>query len=304
MTEKNWALARKKEILTQRARIVHEIRAFFVAGDFLEIETPQRIPTNAPEPHIEAVTSEGWFLQTSPELAMKRLLAAGYEQLFQICRVWRGAERGSRHLPEFSMLEWYRSGVDYHTLMADCVNLFLHLTPESTITWQGHTIDLTPPWHTLSVRDAFTLYADTLPEKAMRDDRFDEILALEVEPNLGKDKPTFLIEYPVELAALARRKPDEPSVAERFELYICGLELANAFSELSDPDEQRLRFERDEMTRRAAGKAPYPSAVKFLDELRTMPEAAGIALGIDRLVMLLTDRADIADVVAFPPDTL
>ena len=304
MTERNWALARKKNLLAQRARILAEIRAFFVTGGFLEIETPQRIPANAPEPHIEAVASEDWFLQTSPELAMKRLLAAGYEQLFQICRVWRGSERGRRHLPEFSMLEWYRSGADYHALMADCVNLLLHLIPDSTITWQGQTIDLTPPWHTLSVRDAFSLYSGTLPEKALRDGRFDEILAFEIEPNLGNDKPTFLIEYPVELAALARRKPDDPSVAERFELYICGLELANAFSELSDPAEQRVRFEQDEIFRRAAGKTPYPPAEKFLKELRTMPEAAGIALGIDRLVMLLTNRADIADVVAFPPETL
>ena len=304
MTELNWVLARKKDLLTKRARIVNEIRAFFIAGDFLEVETPQRIPTNAPEPHIEAVECEDWFLQTSPELAMKRLLAAGYEQLFQICRVWRRSERGRLHLPEFSMLEWYRPGVDYHALMTDCANLLLHLIPESTITWQGHTIDLTPPWHTLSLRDAFTFYAGTHPEKAIRDGRFDEILALEVEPRLGNDKPTFLIEYPAELAALARRKPEDPTVAERFELYICGLELANAFSELTDPAEQKLRFERDERLRRAAGKTPYPSAVKFLDELWTMPEAAGIALGIDRLLMLLTDRADIADVVAFPPETL
>ncbi len=304
MPEQNWALARKQAILTRRARIIQDVRAFFVAARFLEIETPCRIPANAPEPHIDALESEGWFLQTSPELAMKRLLAAGYEKLFQICRVWRGTERGSRHLPEFSMLEWYRSGVDYHTLMSDCVDLFLHLVPARTLCWQGHAIDLTPPWETLSIREAFRLYADTLPEKALREDRFDEILALEIEPRLGRDKPTFLIEYPVELAALARQKPGDPTVAERFELFICGMELANAFSELNDPEEQRRRVEQDEKHRRAAGKPPYPRPEKFLAELGSMPAAAGIAFGIDRLIMLLTNSADIADVVAFPPETL
>jgi lysyl-tRNA synthetase class 2 len=304
MTEQNWALARKKQILAERARIIQNIRAFFVAGEFLEIETPHRVPANAPEPHIDAIESDGWFLQTSPELAMKRLLAAGYERLFQICRVWRGSERGRRHLPEFSMLEWYRANADYHRLMTDCIDLFLHLVPKQIISWQGQTIDLTPPWETLSVHQAFALHTDLTPEQALQEGRFDEILSFKIEPRLGRDKPTFLVEYPAELAALARRQPQNRGIAERFELYVCGLELANAFSELSDPVEQRARFDRDETHRRTAGKTPYPSPEKFLSELAAMPEAAGIAFGIDRLIMLLTDRADIAEVVAFPPESL
>ncbi len=304
MPEPNWTLARKKPILQKRARIIQEIRAFFIVGDFIEIETPHRIPANAPEPYIDAVASENWFLQTSPELAMKRLLAAGYEQLFQICRVWRGEERGKRHLPEFSMLEWYRSHADYHTLMADCIELFRHLIPEQRLSWQGQSINLAPPWETLSVHEAFALYTDSTPEEALRGGRFEELLTFAIEPRLGQHKPTFLTEYPAELAALARRKPGNPAVAERFELYLCGLELANAFSELTDPTEQRLRFARDQKLRQAAGKPPYPAAAKFLDEMATMPDSAGIALGLDRLIMLLTDCEDIAQVVAFPPEML
>lgn len=304
MIEQNWALARKKHILAERARIIQNIRAFFIAADFLEIETPHRIPANAPEPHIDAIASDGWFLQTSPELAMKRLLAAGYARLFQVCRVWRDSERGRLHLPEFSMLEWYRADADYHSLMGDCMALLLQLVPQRTLSWQDETVDITPPWQTLSVRDAFALHTDTTPETALRDDRFDEILSFEIEPRLGRNKPTFLIEYPAALAALARKKPDNPDVAERFELYVCGMELANGFSELNDPAEQAARFAEDESRRRAAGKRPYPPAGKFLEELACMPTAAGIAVGIDRLVMLLTDCPDIADVVAFPPEEL
>ena len=304
MNAMNWTLAWKKHLLEQRARIIQEIRAFFVAGHFLEIETPCRIPANAPEPHIDAIESGDWFLQTSPELAMKRLLAAGYEKIFQICKVWRGQERGRRHLPEFSMLEWYRSDADYRTLMDDCHKLLGHLVPSGTFTWQGQVVDITPPWQILTVSEAFTLHTDTTPQQALQDDCFEEILSLEIEPHLGLGKPTFLIEYPAALAALARRKAGDPAVAERFELYICGLELANAFSELNDPTEQRERFAHDEMMRRTAGKTPYPPAENFLQELQWMPAAAGIALGIDRLLMLLADRPDIADVVAFPPESL
>ena len=300
----NWALARKQQTLQSRARIIQDIRAFFVADDFLEVETPHRIPANAPEPHIDAEASNGWFLQTSPELAMKRLLAAGHIRLFQICRVWRAAERGSRHLPEFTLLEWYRARADYHALMQDCEKLLTRLVPQQHLAWQGQVFDLAPPWERLPVQDAFRRFAGMTPQQALRTGRFDEILTERVEPQLGRKKPTFLIEYPTELAALARTKPDDPTVAERFELYIGGLEVANAFSELNDPVEQRRRFQRDEEQRRAAGKAPVPLPEPFLKELETLPAAAGIALGIDRLVMLLTDQADIAEVVALTPEQL
>jgi len=304
VNEANWALARKRRTLTERAQIIQDIRNFFINRGYLEVETPHRIPANAPEPHIDAVASGGWTLHTSPELAMKRLLAAGYEQLFQICRVWRGGERGQYHLPEFTLLEWYRIDIDYHSLMNECMELLFVLVPEGKLYRDGHTIDLSMPWEKLTVTKAFAKFASMELNEALAADCFDEILTTEVEPHLGKNRPTFLTEYPTSLAALARTKPGEPHVAERFELYIDGLELANAFSELIDPHEQRSRFEADEETRRDSGKTPYPLPEKFLTELATMPEAAGIALGLDRLIMLLTDSVKIDDVVAFTDEDL
>jgi lysyl-tRNA synthetase class 2 len=302
--EPNWQLARKRPVLEKRARIVQSIRAFFTDRDYLEVETPHRIPANAPEPHIDAVPADGWCLHTSPELAMKRLLAAGYERLFQLCRVWRQGERGSRHVPEFTLLEWYRAQADYGHLMNDCEELLAALVPTGKLDRRGHQVSLEPPWERLTVAEAFARHAPIGLEEALATGTFDEILALQVEPRLGLEKPTFLTEYPTALAALARKKPADPSVAERFELYIAGLELANAFSELTDPDEQRERFARDEAHRRTAGKPPYPLPARFLDELGAMPEAAGIALGVDRLVMLLTEAERIDDVVAFTPEEL
>ncbi|MDY0260900.1 EF-P lysine aminoacylase EpmA [Syntrophotalea acetylenica] len=300
----NWALAKKRSRLEQRARIVQTIRSFFIERDFLEVETPHRIPGNAPEAHIDAVPSDGWFLHTSPELCMKRLLAAGYPRLFQLCRCWRAAERGARHLPEFAMLEWYVAHCDYHLLMQQCEALLGALLPEEILTYQGRAIDLGSPWERLTVAEAFDRFGSRSLQQALREDRFDEIISLEIEPRLGIQRPTFLIEYPSELAALARRHPQRPGVAERFELYIAGLEVANAFSELTDPVEQRQRFAVEEALRRKSGKPPYPSPEPFLLELDAMPEAAGIALGLDRLVMLLTDAATIDDVVAFTPELL
>lgn len=302
--EPNWQLARKRPLLEKRARITQAIRAFFIAQGFLEVETPQRIPANAPELHIDAVPSGDWFLHTSPELAMKRLLAAGYGRIFQLCHCWRAGERGDRHLPEYTMLEWYRSGADYRQLMDDCEALLDGLCPAGRVTHQGVTVELRRPWPRLSVVDAFASYAELSLQDALATDRFTEILALQIEPQLPKDRPIFLIDYPIEQAALARTKPSEPATAERFELYINGQELANAFSELTDPLEQRRRFTAEEQQRRAAGKDPYPPAENFLRDLAMMPEAAGIALGIDRLAMLLCDTPHIDDVVPFTPENL
>ena len=304
MSEPNWVLSRKRQRLTERAQIIQNIRSFFIDRGYLEVETPHRIPANAPEPHIDAVASGTCALHSSPELAMKRMLAAGYEQLFQICRVWRNGERGQFHLPEFTLLEWYRVGIDYNALMNECMELLFVLLPKGKLDRGGRTIDLTMPWQKLTITEAFTQYASMDLNQALASDCFEEILTSEVEPHLGKDKPTFLTEYPSSLAALARSKPGEPQVAERFELYIDGLELANAFSELTDAEEQRRRFEKDEELRRSAGKTPYPLPEKFLAELENMPEAAGIALGLDRLIMLITEAEKIDDVVAFGPDDL
>jgi len=303
MQEANWSLSRKRKTLSERAAILRAIRVFFTDRGFLEVETPHRILANAPEPHIDAVASDGMWLQTSPELAMKRLLAAGYGDIFQLCRVWRDHEKGTRHLPEFTMLEWYRPQADYHRLMEDCEALLASLVPAGQLTWQGESIDLARPWQRLTVAEAFRRYAGCSAAEALAQDCFDEILTAEVEPGLGLN-PVFLTEYPAPLAALARRKPGDPSVAERCELYIGGIELANGFSELVDPVEQRARFEQDEALRQQAGKPPYPVPERFLRELASMPDAAGIALGIDRLVMLLTGCDTISDVVAFGADEL
>jgi lysyl-tRNA synthetase class 2 len=300
----NWALGKKRARLEQRARIVQTVRSFFIGRGYLEVETPHRLPGNAPEAHIDAVGSDGWFLQTSPELCMKRLLAAGFPKLFQICRCWRADERGGRHLPEFAMLEWYAADCDYHHLMAECEMLLAGLVPNGLLNYRGLAIDLTPPWERLTVTEAFERHGSLPLDRALAAGRFDEIIALEIEPQLGLQRPTFLLEYPGELAALARRHPHRPEVAERFELYIAGLELANAFSELTDPVEQRRRFVAEEAARRSAGKPPYPTPENFLRELAAMPEAAGIALGLDRLVMLLTGAETIDEVVAFTPELL
>ncbi len=303
MTEQNWALARKQQNLEKRARILQQVRAFFVGRGLLEMETPHCIPANAPELHIDAVEVDAAVLQTSPELAMKRLLAAGYPDLFQLCRVWRGGERGGRHLPEFTLLEWYRRDADYTQLMSDCEALLAHLVSSGRLTWQGTAIDLTPPWPRLCVAEAFARHASCSIDEALATGRFEEVLTAEVEPRLGP-APLFLVDYPAPLAALARLKPGDPTVAERCELYLGGLELANGFSELTDPVEQRARFAADEAARRAAGKPPRPLPEPYLADLATLPPCAGIALGIDRLVMLLTDTADIGEVVAFTPEQL
>ena len=288
--------------------MIWAIRRFFLDQDFLEIETPLRIPAPAPEPHIDAIASGEWFLQTSPELCMKRLLAADYPKIFQICRCFRAGERGDRHLPEFTMLEWYRAQTDYRTLMDDCEGLITRVAGElglgSTVSWQGTRIDLAPPWERITVREAFARYASVTVEEALRRESFDEIMVSEIEPRLGRERPVFLYEYPASLGALARVKPDNPEIAERFELYIASLELANAFSELTDAAEQRRRFEDAARARRRGNRPAYPMPERFLAALSWMPPSAGIALGVDRLAMIFADRAGIDAVVAFPPELL
>lgn len=300
-----FAAQRRKHNLYARSRIITAIRTFFADKGFLDVETPCRIPAPAPEPFIDAVTSEEWYLQTSPELAMKRFLAAGHDKIFQICRCWRAGERGQFHLPEFTMLEWYRTNADYTEIMADCEGLLraaVAATEKSSITFQGVTADLTLPAERLPVRDAFLRFTPLTAEEALSQDRFDELMVELIEPRLGIGRPTILMNYPVERGALARRKPVDPGLAERFELYLCGVELANAFSELTDPVEQRERFEQDRAQRRASGKDPYPLPERFLSDLATLPSAAGIALGVDRLIMLLLDAPCIDEVVAFTPE--
>jgi lysyl-tRNA synthetase class 2 len=305
---KNWPLARRKRALQQRARILQGIRQFFIEKGYLETETPYRIPTPAPESHIDAISSGPWFLHTSPELCMKRMMAAGYEKIFQICRCWRERERGSRHLPEFTLLEWYRAGCDYLSLMEECEALIRSVAAAidwgDKIIFRGREIDLSEPWQRLSVKEAFDCYAKTSMVEALKRDLFDEMMVQDIEPKLGVEKPTFIYDYPAERGALARLKQEDPTVAERFELYIGGLELANGFSELVDSEEQRGRFHLENKHRQSIGKRIYSMPDRFLAELNHMPPAAGLALGVDRLVMIFLDAEMIDEVVAFTPEEL
>lgn len=297
-----------KKQLKLRAAVIRSMRSFFYNNGYIEVETPVRIPAPAPEAFIDAVETGDLFLQTSPELCMKRLLASGYKRIFQICRCFRQAERGAKHLPEFTMLEWYTAGSNYLKMMDQCEDLIRKIAQDigfnKQIKYQGKTISLDRPWDRMTVTRAFAKFASVSMETALEQDRLDEIIGLEIEPQLGITKPVFLYDYPAACGALAKLKPANPKLAERFELYISGMELCNAFSELTDPDEQKKRFEHEMKIRHLSGKQKYPMPDKFLDALILMPEASGNALGIDRLVMLFADTANIDDVVAFTPEEL
>jgi elongation factor P--(R)-beta-lysine ligase len=304
----NWGLARKLNALTARARIIGEIRRYFDEEGYLEVETPLRIPAPAPESHIDAIASGDWFLHTSPELSMKRLLAAGYGPVFQICHCWREGERGRLHLPEFTMLEWYRTDSCYLRLMDECETLIRSVAASlgfgEKLVYQGIEIDLRGKWARIPVAEAFSHYTGCSMAEALQRGIFDELMVEEIEPRLGISGPVFIHDYPASRGALARLKAEDPTVSERFELYLGGMELANAFSELTDSSEQRSRFIQEQEQRSTLGKSNYPLPERFLAELPGMPPASGIALGLDRLVMILLDLPSIDDVVAFTPEEL
>ncbi len=286
----------------------------------MEVETPALVGAPAPEPSIETfrIPSAGFsastpgkrhdlFLAPSPELAMKRLLAQGMDRIFQITHVFRKEERGGLHLPEFTMLEWYRVGCDYLALMDDCESLL----PAAAMVVRddfvvplpgGGACSVEPPFHRLAVNEAFERYAGWVPGPCPDPDRFDMDMVEKVEPNLPVDRPLFLMDYPASMASLARLKPNNPEVAERVELYAGGMELANGFSELNDPEEQARRFRTDMERRRELGLQAYPMPEDFLRDLSRMPPAAGMAMGIDRLMMFLLGVRDIGEVVALIPD--
>ena len=299
------------EGLHLRAALLAAIRHFFTGLGFLEVDTPLRQPVLIPESNIIPLTSEGQYLQTSPELCMKRLLAAGCTEIFQICPCFRKGERGRLHLEEFTMLEWYRVGSDYRRLMADCEMLLRHIveslaefTGAAVVAphFAGITADLEGPWLRLTLAEAFAQFSPVPLDRALLENRFEEILVEFIEPELGPISPVFLYDYPREMASLARVKTDAPHLAERFELYWRGIELANGFSELTDVDEQRARFlqEISLIGQHGRGHAGLPEA--FLADLARMPPAAGIALGVDRLLMLFTGKRHIAEVVSFSPE--
>ena len=305
---KNYRQSQIKKNLQLRARVIQAARNFFIDREYLEVETPIRIPAPAPEAHIDAVATGDWFLQTSPELCMKTLLSAGFPRIFQICKCFRNKERGAKHLPELTMLEWYSAGGNYFDLMVECEDLICsiarNLNGNDEINYQGRQIHLHKPWTRLSVTEAFSRYASMPMENALAEDCFDEVMVDKIEPKLGSPRPTFLYDYPASCGALARLKPENRLLAERFELYIAGVELCNGFSELTDPEEQRERFGKEQQLRRSFNKTAYPMPEKFLLALGDMPDACGNALGVDRLVMLLADTKTIDGVVAFTPEEL
>ncbi len=296
------ALAARRPRLEARAAILAAVRAFFRSRGFLEVDTPVRVMAPAPESHIDALPASGAFLRTSPELEMKRLLAAGYPRIFQIGPCFRANEQGRIHREEFAMLEWYEAGADHRSLIPFTRDLFRHAV--RALAGDGMAaasrLGLVRPWVEITVREAFANFASRSPEEALRIGRYEETLVGEVEPRLPRDVPVVLIDYPAELAAFARIREDDPSLAERWELYLGGVELANAYSELTDPGEYRRRFAKFADDRRARGGLDYPEAAAFLAAMdEGMPAAAGCALGLDRLVMLLLG-AQAIDEVAFP----
>lgn len=333
--------ADRRPFLLARNRIKAALRRWFEEQGFVEVDTAilQISPGN--EAHLHAFETalvgpdgsrQPFYLHTSPEFACKKLLTAGETRLFTFAPVFRNRERGHLHHPEFTMLEWYRAGEDYSVLMQDCAALLRVAADVAGITrftHRGHSVPCSAAPEQLTVAGAFSEFAgidllattpegvpdrDTLAEAAARSgvrvaaddswaDIFSRVLVERIEPHLGRTQPTILSDYPISEAALARPKADDPRVAERFELYLCGVELANGFGELTDPDEQRRRFEAEMAEKARIYGESYPLDEDFLAALHHMPPASGIALGFDRLVMLATGADRIEQVLWTPlPD--
>ncbi|MDD2478706.1 MAG: EF-P lysine aminoacylase EpmA [Victivallaceae bacterium] len=287
--------------LAMRAGLFSHIRSFFERNNFVAIETPIRIKAPAPEEFIEAPRSGEYFLRCSPELEMKQLLCAGFERIYQIGACFRENERGKSHREEFTMLEWYEVGVDYCRLLefttAMLRDVSLKISGTDKINFRGIKIDLGAEPEIITVNDAYLKYAKISSAEALRRDIFDEVMDELIEPELGQGRMTFLLDYPACRASLARLKPDSCDVAERWELYIGGLELANAYSELTDAKIQRSRFAAEAAARTNTGMNLYPEPTEFLEALDYgLPECSGCALGMDRLAMVFSNATDISEV--------
>lgn len=312
--------------LQARGVALAALRRFFSERDFLEVETPLLVPSPGLELHLDAVTAGGGYLITSPEYQMKRLLAAGLERIYQVCKCFRAGEHGPHHASEFTMVEWYRGFSELDAIVHDTEQLVAGVVravagaPIARVA--GRSIDVSPPWPRMTVRDAMRAWAGVEvagdePAQALIaavraagiavadgtawDDAFFAAFLSRVDPALAAlDRPVILEDWPAPLAALARPKPGDPRTALRFEAYVGGIELANAFGELTDPVEQRARFTHDQATRRARGRPVYPIDDKLIAALAEgLPPSAGIALGFDRLVMLATGADAIDDVLTF-----
>jgi lysyl-tRNA synthetase class 2 len=330
--------AARRPFLLKRGRIAAALRGWFASHDFVEVETTTLQVSPGNETHLHAFATEligssgertPLYLRTSPEFACKKLLAAGETRIFDFARVFRNRERGDLHHPEFTLLEWYRANAPYETLMDDCAALMgeaARAAGATQFSFRGKIVDPFAAPERVTVADAFARHADIdllatvragkgntaqLAAAAERTgvaigvddswgDIFSRVLAERVEPHLGQGCATILYEYPLPLAALARAKPGSDRVAERFELYACGVELANGFGELTDADEQRGRFAAAMAEKQRIHGERYPVDEDFLAALSTMPPASGIALGFDRLVMLVTGAPRIEQVIWAP----
>ena len=297
-----------KKLLAERARHVRAIRAFFESRGFVEVETPAIVPSPGMDLHLDAYAVGGDWLITSPEYQMKRLLADGWERIFQIARCFRRGERGERHNPEFTMVEWYRGNAGVEDVMRDTEQLVAAVSG-GVFRLDGRTIDARPPYSRMTVCEAFARFAgvredDVLAWAARDEDAYFRAWVDQVEPRIAElDRPTFVVDYPAEMASLARKKPDDARFCERFELYVAGVELCNGFGELTDPREQRARFEHDQTERARRGLPVLPIDEKLMAALaRGLPPCAGNALGVDRLVALACGTTDIRRVLAFSAD--
>lgn len=321
------SLAARLPFLRRRAALTRDTRGFFMGRGYTEVETPYAVPAPGEEVHLRAFATrfeapdgdiQPLWLHTSPEFAMKRLLVAGAGPIFQLARVWRNGEASMLHAPEFTMLEWYRPGAGMAGLM-DETEAYLRAVLPPIATCRGISCDLAR-FERLTVTEAFARYAEAdllgtagdadglaasagvrLRSGESWEDLFFRLLLERIEPHLGRVNPTFLTHWPAAQAALARRDPADPRVAERFELFVCGIELANAFVELTDAAEQRARFEADRARRHANGGVDWPMDEDFLAALEHgMPSSAGIALGFDRLAMIASGADRIEQVLWLP----
>lgn len=301
------ALRRRARAFESRAKALSNMRRIFEAEGFVEVETPSAVMAPAPEEYIEAPRAGELFLRTSPELQMKRLLAAGMTRIFQIGPCFRQGECGRLHRPEFTMLEWYMAHcsyldiLDFTRRLVSGMALSLHGSPK--FKFRGSMIDAGAEWRIIPVREAFKTFAGECADACAKEGRFEQVLVERVEPSLPKDRPAVLIDYPTRFSAFARLKKDDPTLAERWELYLGGAEIANAYGELVDPGVQRTRFEEFSKTRREQGLAEYPEPTAFLEAIDFgVPESAGCALGVDRIIMCLLGSDDISE-VSYPLDS-
>jgi lysyl-tRNA synthetase class 2 len=300
--------------LRGRERGLGAVRELFAREGFLEVETPAVVPSPGLDLHLDAFEvgpGEAGYLITSPEYQMKRLLAGGVPRCFQIGHCFRRGEVGDRHNPEFLMLEWYRAFAGVDDVVEDTERLVrfvaLRLSGGLSVSVGGREVDLAAPFERLAVADAFARFAGVAAEDALAlatadEDRFYRLLVDEVEPALAASpRGVFLVDYPAPFASLARKKPSDPRVCERFELYVGGVELCNGFGELTDPVEQRARLEHDRAERARLGKPVYPIDERFLAALEEgMPPSAGNALGLDRLIAIALGAKTIGEVQTFP----